>query len=80
MTEMDTELKTGPLSGLRILELGHFIAAPFCTRILGDLGAEVIKIESPGKGDPVRGWGKIADGKAFGGQFMGAIKSLLRST
>jgi crotonobetainyl-CoA:carnitine CoA-transferase CaiB-like acyl-CoA transferase len=46
----------GPLSGIRILEIGHYIAAPFCTRILGDLGAEIIKIEPPA-GDPARDWG-----------------------
>lgn len=55
----------GPLSGLRVLELGHFVAAPFCTRVLGDLGAEIIKIETPGKGDPVRTWGKRIDGKSL---------------
>lgn len=55
----------GPLSGLRVLELGHFIAAPFCTRVLGDLGAEIIKVETPGKGDPVRTWGKRVDGKSL---------------
>lgn len=54
---------TGPLTGLRILELGHFIAAPFCTRVLADLGAEVIKVEPPGQGDPVRTWGEIPDGE-----------------
>jgi formyl-CoA transferase len=54
---------TGPLSGLRILELGHFIAAPFCTRVLADLGADVIKVEPPGRGDPVRTWGAIPDGE-----------------
>ncbi|MEQ8587290.1 MAG: CoA transferase [Thalassobaculaceae bacterium] len=47
----------GPLAGLRVLELGHFIAAPFATRVLADLGADVIKVEPPGKGDPVRSWG-----------------------
>ena len=46
----------GPLAGLRVLELGHFIAAPFAARLLADLGAEVIKVEPPG-GDPVRQWG-----------------------
>lgn len=55
----------GPLNGLRVLELGHFIAAPFCTRVLGDLGAEIIKVESPGKGDPVRSWGKMVNGKSL---------------
>ncbi|MGA9866954.1 MAG: CaiB/BaiF CoA-transferase family protein [Acetobacteraceae bacterium] len=53
--------RTGPLVGLRILEIGHYIAAPFCTRILADLGAEVIKVEPPG-GDPFRGWGTAKDG------------------
>jgi crotonobetainyl-CoA:carnitine CoA-transferase CaiB-like acyl-CoA transferase len=47
----------GPLAGLRILELGHFVAAPFCARLLADLGAEVVKVEPPGGGDPVRQWG-----------------------
>ena len=52
---------TGPLVGLKVLEIGHYIAAPFCTRILADLGAEVIKVEPPG-GDPFRGWGASVDG------------------
>ncbi|NQW01382.1 MAG: CoA transferase [Rhodospirillales bacterium] len=64
MAETGTALPKGPLSGLRILEMGHFIAAPFCTRILGDLGAEIIKVESPGAGDPVRTWGRRVDGKS----------------
>jgi formyl-CoA transferase len=49
-----------PLVGLKILEIGHYIAAPFCTRILADLGAEVIKLEPLG-GDPFRGWGAAKD-------------------
>jgi crotonobetainyl-CoA:carnitine CoA-transferase CaiB-like acyl-CoA transferase len=52
---------TGPLAGLKVLELGHYIAGPFCTRILADLGAEVVKVEPPG-GDPFRGWGAAKDG------------------
>jgi len=55
---------SGPLRGLRILELGHFVAAPFATRLLADLGADVIKVEPPG-GDPVRGWGEQVDGKSL---------------
>jgi crotonobetainyl-CoA:carnitine CoA-transferase CaiB-like acyl-CoA transferase len=51
-----------PLEGLRIVELGHYIAAPFATRLLADLGAEVIKIEPSPDGEMVRGWGPFQDG------------------
>jgi formyl-CoA transferase len=47
----------GALADLRVLELGTLIAGPFCGQLLGDLGAEVIKIEAPGQGDPMRHWG-----------------------
>ena len=53
--------RVGPLVGLKIVELGHYIAGPFCTRVLADLGAEVVKIEPPG-GDPIRGWGAQVNG------------------
>lgn len=52
------------LDGLRVLEIGHFVAAPFCTRILADLGADVIKVE-PLKGDPVRQWGEQVNGRSL---------------
>ncbi len=48
----------GPLTGVRIIELGQLLAGPFAGRLLGDLGAEVIKIEAPGTPDPMREWGK----------------------
>lgn len=50
--------KKRPLEGLRVIEMGAFIAGPFCGQILADFGAEVIKIESPGSGDPMRQWGR----------------------
>ena len=49
---------TGPLRGIRVVEMGQLIAGPFCGQLLGDMGAEVIKIEPPGKGDPMRDWGR----------------------
>ena len=48
-----------PLEGVRVIELGTLIAGPFCSRILGEFGAEVVKIEAPGEGDPLRRWRKM---------------------
>jgi succinyl-CoA---D-citramalate CoA-transferase len=48
----------GPLAGVRVLELGMLLAGPFTGRLLGDMGAEVIKVEPPDKPDPLRDWGK----------------------
>jgi crotonobetainyl-CoA:carnitine CoA-transferase CaiB-like acyl-CoA transferase len=56
--------KKSVLTGLRILEIGHFIAAPFCTRLLADLGADVVKVEPP-TGDPVRQWGEAINGHSL---------------
>src|SRR5262245_45026794 len=49
---------TGPLADVRVLELGQLIAGPFCGQLLGDMGAEVIKLEPPGVGDAMRDWGR----------------------
>ncbi|QUD89331.1 CaiB/BaiF CoA transferase family protein [Phenylobacterium montanum] len=48
----------GPLDGVRVVEMGQLIAGPFCGQLLGDFGAEVIKVEPPGQGDPMRQWGQ----------------------
>jgi formyl-CoA transferase len=53
-----TETTAGPLEGVRVIELGQLLAGPFTGRLLGDLGAEIIKVEAPGQPDPIRDWGK----------------------
>jgi formyl-CoA transferase len=53
---------TGPLAGLKVLELGQLIAGPFAGKTLGDFGADVIKVEPPGDGDPLRLWRMLHQG------------------
>lgn len=55
-----------PLDGIRILDITRALAGPYCTMMLGDLGAEVIKVEAPGSGDESRSWGPPFVGKAYG--------------
>ncbi len=54
---MNIPHNSGALDGLRVVEMGQLLAGPFCGQLLGDMGADVIKIEAPGKGDPMREWG-----------------------
>ena len=51
----------GPLEGIRVVELGQVIAGPYCGQVLGDLGADVVKVEPPGVGDVLRQWGRVHD-------------------
>ncbi|MGB3772337.1 MAG: CoA transferase [Rhodococcus sp. (in: high G+C Gram-positive bacteria)] len=61
-----SETPTGPLSDLRVVEMGQLLAGPFCGQLLADFGAEVIKLEPPGTGDPMRQWGREkAHGKSL---------------
>lgn len=52
---------SGALAGLKVIEMGQLLAGPFCGQLLGDMGADVVKIEPPGAGDPMRNWGLGAE-------------------
>jgi formyl-CoA transferase len=74
----DSSFRPGPLYGLRVLELGTLLAGPFCGQLLGDFGAEVIKIEPPGQGDPMRNWGREkANGKSLWWPVVGRNKKAI---
>jgi formyl-CoA transferase len=63
---MTPEYPAGALSDIRVVEMGQLIAGPFCGQLFGDLGAEVVKVEPPGVGDPMRLWGQTtADGASL---------------
>jgi formyl-CoA transferase len=63
MSEKKTSF--GPLAGIKVLELGTLIAGPFCSRMLAEFGADVIKIEAPDGGDPIRQWRVLKDGTSL---------------
>ena len=67
----------GPLAGLKVIELGQLIAGPFAARTLADFGAEVIKIEPPGAGDPLRTWRLLKDGTSVWWQVQSRNKRSL---
>lgn len=64
----------GPLAGVRVLEMGTLIAGPYCGQLLSDFGAEVIKIEDPSAGDPMRLWGQVINGVSLHWSVIGRGK------
>lgn len=71
---MNDQPRPGPLAGFRVLELGQLLAGPFATSILGYYGAEVIKVEPPGTGDPIRTWRVMRDGVSLWWHSLGRNK------
>src|SRR6201999_4538795 len=59
MSEGNGALADGPLQGLRVVEFGQLLAGPYTGTLLGDFGADVIKVEAPGDGDAMRDWGRL---------------------
>lgn len=75
--EQSESAPQGPLSGLKVLDLSRVLAGPWCTQILGDLGAEVIKVEQPGQGDDTRRWGPpfLPDGSGDAAYYLCANRN-----
>lgn len=68
------QLQPGPLQGLKVIELGQLIAGPFAAKTLADFGADIIKIEAPGTGDPLRQWRLLKDGTSIWWQIQSRNK------
>ena len=64
MARMERASK-GPLAGLKVVEMGTLIAGPYCARLLAEFGADVVKVETPGEGDPLRKWRKLHEGNSL---------------
>ena len=71
---MTHDKRPGALDGLKIIDLTRVLAGPFCTMLLGDMGADIIKIEQPGRGDDTRAWGPpfVGEESAY---FLGANRN-----
>jgi formyl-CoA transferase len=74
---MNLPLSPGALQGLRVIEMGQLIAGPFAGKTLGEFGADVIKIEPPGSGDPLRNWRLLQDGTSVWWQVQSRNKRSL---
>jgi formyl-CoA transferase len=74
---MATQAAAGPLAGLKVLELGQLIAGPFAAKTLADFGADVVKVEPPGSGDPLRNWRLLKDGTSVWWQVQSRNKRSL---
>ncbi|MBG9389761.1 CaiB/BaiF CoA transferase family protein [Caenimonas aquaedulcis] len=72
-----SQRKAGPLDGLKVVELGQLIAGPFAAKTLADFGADVVKIEPPGAGDPLRKWRLLKDGTSIWWQVQSRNKRSL---
>lgn len=70
-------MTTSPLAGLRVLDLSRVLAGPLCTMMLADLGADVIKVERPGRGDDTRGWGPPFDDRGESAYFLSVNRNKL---
>jgi formyl-CoA transferase len=77
LAAMQTPAPAGPLSGLKVLELGQLIAGPFAAKTLADFGADVVKVEPPGAGDPLRKWRLLKDGTSVWWQVQSRNKRSL---
>lgn len=69
--------KKRPLEGIRVIELGQLLAGPFTGTVLAYFGAEVIKVEPPGEGDPIRGWRVVEDGTSLWWRSLGRNKKCI---